>query len=141
MPIKQDEMAKLRTKMCGLAEQIAGAFDVKLDYTDASVKDVERLLGEMHDEYLRTKLDDGLRGIALEFAAYLVTVIERNYGPVDWQRDHETIGKDSFPLNWNGVTLFPYGWCLKRIFDGPGDDIVSKWQVCILERSGGSAKR
>jgi len=138
---KRNEMKKLRAEMCRLAEQIAHGFGVKLDYSDGSVKDVERILSEVHDEYCRTGKEDGLRGVALEFAAYLVSVVERHHGSVDWKRDHETIGKDSFPLHWNATTLFPYGWCLKRIFDGPGGDIVSKWQVCVLDRSRGPAAR
>lgn len=129
------DMKALRTEMCGLGEKVAGLFGVKLDYSDDSIKEVERILGELHDEYRRTGNDDGLRGIALEFAAYMVSVIERLHGPVDWQRDHETFGKDSFPLYWNGSTLFPYSWCQKRIFDGPGDDILAKWQVCVLAKT------
>lgn len=34
--------------------------------------------------------------------------------------------------------LFPVGWCLKRIIDGPGDDVVSKWKALVVNRDGES---
>jgi hypothetical protein len=137
----ENEMVKLRVKMCGLAERIAQAYGVTLDYSHDSVSDVERILGELHDEYRDSGNEHGIFGIALEFGAYLVAVIERHHGPIDWKRDHETFGKQSFPLLWKDTTLFPVGWCLKRIMDGPSDDILSKWQVCVLARTGGTAAR
>jgi hypothetical protein len=119
---------------------------VTLDYSERSVHDVERILGEIHDverilgeiheEYRRTKSEEGLQGLALEFGAYLVSVLEKHRGPVIWKRDHPDFGEDAFPLEWRGTTLFPVGWCLKRIVDGPGDDIVSKWKALILNRDG-----
>jgi len=61
--------------------------------------------------------------------------------PIDWKRDDPTVGEDSFPLHWNGTTIFPYGWCLKRILDGPADECRFKWQVFVLNPNGGSAAR
>ena len=130
--MKQQDMNELRAELCEQAERIGTLFGITLDYTDESVTHVERILGEVHDDYRRTRDKSGLHGVALEFAAYLVSIIERHHGSIDWKRDDETIGKDSFPLHWNGGTLFPYGWCLKRIFDGPADDIWFKWQVHVL---------
>jgi hypothetical protein len=75
-----------------------------------------------------------LQGIALEFGAYIIRVIEQHFGPVDWQRDHPSFGEDSFPLYWRETTLFPVGWCLKRILDGTGDDVWSKFQTLVLDR-------
>jgi hypothetical protein len=133
MPFKNNQMKALRATLCGKAEKVASLFDLKLDYTDESVKHVERILGEIHNDYLKTRDENGLFGIALEFGAYLVSIIERHHGTVDWKRDHESLGKESFPLYWNGTTLFPVGWCWKRIVDGPGDDVVAKWKVFVLK--------
>jgi hypothetical protein len=138
--INRNDMPALRVKMCALAEQVAAAFDVDLDYSDRSVRDVDRILGQLHDEYRRTNSDDGLQGIALEFGAYLVTVLDRHRGPVVWKRDHPDFGTDTFPVEWRGATLFPVGWCLKRIIDGPGEDLVSKWQALVLSRGESGAK-
>ena len=133
--IARDDMPALRAKMCSLAEQVAAAFDVELDYSERSIQDVDHILGQLHEEYRRTKSEDGLQGIALEFGAYLVSVLERQRGPVLWKRDHADYGTDTFPVEWRGATLFPVGWCLKRILDGPSDDLLSKWQSLVLSRS------
>lgn len=132
--IDRNDMHELRSKMCKLAEQVAGAFGVTLDYSERSVRDVERILGEIHQEYRRTKSEEGLQGLALEFGAYLVSVLEKHRGPVVWKRDHFEFGEDAFPLEWRGTTLFPVDWCLKRIVDGPVDDIEFKWKALIVNR-------
>ncbi|MGL6074090.1 MAG: hypothetical protein ACRC8S_08015 [Fimbriiglobus sp.] len=133
------DMPTLRVKMCSLAEQVAAALDVKLDYSERSIQDVDRILGQVHDEYRRTGNDEGIQGIALEFAAYLVSVLEKHRGPVLWERDHPELGADTYPVEWRGATLFPFGWCLKRLLDGPDDDLVSKWQTLVVSRDKPSA--
>ena len=126
-------MPQLKEQMSALAEKIASdAFGVKLDYSVDSLKDVERILGEIHEEYKQTGSEEGLQGIALEFGAYIVKIIERHFGPAEWLRDDATMGKDTFPLRWRETTLFPVAWCGKRIFDGPADDIVSKFDALVL---------
>jgi hypothetical protein len=73
-----------------------------------------------------------MNGIALEFAAYIVKVIETNYEPGEWVRDHPDFGKDAFPYRWKGKELFPFAWCQKRIFDGPADDVWAKFKALVL---------
>lgn len=130
-----NDMPALRAKMCSLAEQVADAFKVKLDYSDRSIQDVDHILGQIHLEYRRTKSMDGIHGIALEFGAYLVSVLEQHRGPVLWERDHSELGCETFPVQWRDKTLFPVNWCLKRIIDGPNDNLVSKWQALVLSHS------
>ncbi len=123
---------EIKEQMAQNALAIAKEFGVKLDFSHKSIKRVERLLGNIHKEYTRTKDDDGLSGIALSFAAYIVTVIERNTSPGVWKRDHPDFGGESFPFEWRGKTIFPYGWCQKRIFDGKQDDVWAKYKVLVL---------
>jgi hypothetical protein len=133
-PIPRNDMAQLKAKLCELAEQIArDDFGTPLDYSVKSIQKVERILRAIHDEYCRTDSDDGLYGIALEFGAYLVAVIERHFGPAVWERDHPEFGKDAFPLRWRDSTLFPVEWCMKRMIDGPGDNVWSKFQVLVVK--------
>jgi len=132
-PIAPADMAALKAELCGLAERVAReGYDTRLDYSVESIKHVERILASIHDDYKRTKAEDGLNGIAAEFAAYIVTVIERHYGPATWERDDPTFGPASFPLRWRGATVFPYSWCQKRIFEGPAEDVWSKFQALII---------
>ena len=129
-------MPQLKEQMSALAEKIASdAFGVELDYSVNSLTHVERILGEIHEEYKQTASEEGLHGIALEFGAYIVKVIEQHVGPVEWLRDDPSMGKDTFPLQWRGKTLFPVAWCGKRIFDGPADDIVSKFNALVQQEA------
>jgi hypothetical protein len=128
--------AELKDKMSALAERIAlEGFKIKLDYSVESIKQVESILAKLHKDYKRTRSEDGLQGIALEFGAYIVKVIEKHFGSVTWERDHPSIGQDTFPLQWRGTTLFPFGWCMKRILDGPGDDVWFKFHALILKHN------
>jgi hypothetical protein len=132
MPKKPD-MKKLKAQMGALAERIAHeGFKTKLDYSIDSIKQVDSILDAIHKDYKKTRSEDGLQGIALEFGAYIVKVIEQHFGPAEWERDDPSFGKDTFPLRWRDTTIFPVGWCLKRILNGPGDDVWSKFQTLVL---------
>jgi hypothetical protein len=111
----------------------AAAPTIKLDYSPQSIRDIENVLSGIHDAYLKSGDNTGLNGIALEFAAYIVEVIKRNYGPVKWDRDGSEFGLDSFPLLWRGRLLFPYAWCQKRIFDGPDDNVWIKFKLLVMD--------
>ena len=84
----------LKPVLITYAEQIVEAVapTVKLDYSPQSIQDIENVLSGIHDGYLKSGDDTGLNGIALEFAAYIVEVIKRNYGPVKWDRDGSEFG-------------------------------------------------
>ena len=123
-----------RTNLVRLAVDIGKGMRRSLDFTDSSIDAVESILSEIHDDYARTKDEEGLRGIALEFAAYVIEVIERNHGAGEWFRNHEEFGTETFPFNWKGVTIFPYAWCLKRIVDGKQEDVSAKYKALVLDK-------
>lgn len=60
---------KLKPELVQLALQIGANEGKSLDFTPDSVRDVEVILGRMHDYYKQTKNADGLFGVALEFGA------------------------------------------------------------------------
>jgi hypothetical protein len=125
----------LRKQLVALALQIGENEGYPLDFSPQSVQEVEAILASLHEYYVQTKNEDGLFGIALEFGAYLIEVIERNYPPKGrWRRDHPDLGKNTFPFEWRGATIFPVAWCQKRIWDGPGDDVVSKFEMLVVQR-------
>lgn len=131
-----DDLDALKEELAELAERVAREpFGVELDYSVESVERVEELLGALHTEYQRTKNDEGLNGLALEFAAYVIKVIERNFSLGTWTRDHPDFGPDSFPYEWQGSELFPYAWCQRRIFDGPGDDVWAKFHALVISKT------
>jgi len=123
------DMEDLKIRMDDLAHQVADAFGEALDHSVDSVQTVERILAEIHRNYKKTGNVDGLNGLALEFAAHIIKVIDANYGPGEWTRDHPKFGEGSLPYRWRGTDLFPYSWCQKRIFDGPADNVWSKFEA------------
>ena len=130
---EQTELDELKETLCNLAQQIAeNSLGRRLDYSVESIKDVEHILGEIHDDCKKTRSEEGLQGIAFAFGAYIVKMIEQQFGPAQWKRNHEIFGENSFPLEWRDSTLFPVEWCIKRIFDGPGDNVWTKFQAFIL---------
>lgn len=130
----QTDLEKLQEELVGYAIQIAGSFKIKLDYSDKSIKKVEKILSKIHKDYKKSKNDEGLNGIALEFEFYIIKVIENNHEKGKLERNHVDFGDDTFPYYWKDSTIFPYSWCLKRIFDGKSDDIWSKYKSLILNK-------
>jgi hypothetical protein len=129
MSTGQQDMVAFRMELCGLAERIANNFKLPLDYSEQSVDRIEKILAAIHEDYKKNRSGRGIREAALYFAAYLITILESLDGPVVWQRDHPIFGEETFPAEWRGATLFPYEWCLKRILNGPADNIQSKWDA------------
>lgn len=132
MVVKKNDIKTLVRRMSASAVEVARDFKIELDFTDASVKKVERILGELHRHYKKTKDDDGLNGLALFFAAYLGDVIQRKGLGGKWKRHHPQWGKNSFPFSWQGGELFLFGWCQKRIYDGKQDDVWLKYRAIVL---------
>lgn len=125
---------RLQRKLTRLALSVARYYETELDFSDGSIKDVERVLGLIHKDYLKSKSEDGMNGLALEFGAYIVATIEKNHKEGKLETNHPEFGEMTFPYYWEGQTLFPYVWCLKRILDGITDDVWSKYQVLVLNK-------
>lgn len=129
---KSQNPEKIKEKMLENAIEIGKSYNFHLDYSDESINNVESILSDVNNEYLKTKNEKGLRGIALIFSFYIVAVIERNHGKGKLERDDKSIGQDTFPFYWKDSTLFPYGWCLKRIYDGDADNVAIKYKTLVL---------
>ena len=134
LPHPPGPIADLQMELTELALRVAKeSFKKKLDFSHDSIKEVESILAEFHREYEKTKSEDGLNGIALEFGAYIATTIQQNMHDGILERDHPEFGEAAFPFHYSGGTIFPYMWCVKRIFDGAGDNVWSKYKVLVLE--------
>jgi hypothetical protein len=112
-------------------------FRKKLDFSVRSIEQVEDMLGEIHENYVQTKNEEGLFGLALIFGGYVGAVIKKDTGKGTWEKEHPDFGPEAFPLYYDQKACwFPVSWCYKRIMDGKGDDIVSKYRLLVTERSG-----
>jgi len=129
------EFSDLQKELTELALRIAKEYyGIKLDFTHESINSVEKILANTHKQYKETGNAEGLNGIALEFGAYIAATIQKNTNTGVLKRNDPNVGDETFPFYWKGNTLFTYGWCEKRIFDGSGDDIVSKYKVLVLDQ-------
>lgn len=128
------DLKEIKSEMIDYALEVGKIFEMELDFSDESIKKVEKILSEIHEEYKRTKNDEGLNGIAIQFGFYIMEVIKRNHGKAWVERNHQSFGENSFPFYWNGATLFPIGWCQKRIFDGNDDNVWIKYQIVVIEK-------
>ena len=128
---------KLQKELIGYAKEIAKSYGYSLDYTDNSIKTVESILTQIHNDYKKSKDSDGLDGIAFEFGFYIMAVIEKNYGKGLLGINDEVFGENTFPFYIGTITAFPIEWCKKRIYDGKADDVYTKYKTLIsrLERT------
>ena len=115
------------------AIELAKDNGITLDYSDDSIKEVEKMLGELHDDYKKNGEQEGFSGLMLMLAFYIGEVIRQKGLGGKWERNHPQFGEDSFPFYWRGKTLFIFGWCQKRVFDGDGDDVWFKYQVSVIQ--------
>ena len=130
MPPK--DMESLKKELSGHALEVAKVFGIKLDFSHKSIKRVEKILSKVHKDFKKTGDKDGLHGIALEFAAYIICVIEQHSTPGIWKRNHSEFGEETFPYDWNNKTIFPYEWCMKRVHDGKGDNVWNKFKAIVM---------
>jgi hypothetical protein len=108
---------------------------VNLDYSTGSIKEVEGLLGKIHERYSTSPSSVDVRSFAISYGAYIGEAIRRN-DPIckddpdcRWERDHKLGGPISYPLHWQGSDSFPTAWCFRRITDGDGDNVWIKYTV------------
>lgn len=129
------DINELKKELIDLSLKVGSHYGIDLDFSIESVKNVEKILSKMSDEYQKTKSEEGLNGLALELAAYIVAVIEKNISVGKWERDSAEFGKDIFPYDLGGGNIiFPYQWCLKRIHEGGGEDVWTKFNALVLKQ-------
>jgi len=75
------------------------------------------------------------RTAAFIAGAYLGEVIRRSHNGV-WAVDSADGGKDSFPVIIdNTYEIFPCMWCLKRLGNGPHENIWRKYIALVVNRT------
>lgn len=109
---------------------------VTLDYSPASVEQVEVILGKLHEEYKKRNTTEGQRGLAMAFGVYIGEVIRKQAGEGEWKQDHPVAGEGSMPLHWKGHDSFPVAWCLKRLANGDQGNVWHKYQVIVGKELG-----
>jgi len=131
----ENGMTKVQKRLTELAINDAKKHNIKLDFSNESIKEVENILSAVHDEYNKTKNEKNLNDIALKYSAYIITVIEKNFEKGKWERNDPVFGEDSYTFYWRGGAYYIYSWCLKRIIEGEQDNIWIKYKLSILQNN------
>jgi len=102
---------------------------ISLDYSVASLKQVDQILGHVHDLYIKDPSSVSVQGMSMEYGAYVGEVIRRNEPNSYWTRDSQVMGEKAYPIHWNAGESYPFGWCSKRITNGEEDSIWIKYSI------------
>lgn len=106
-------------------------FNIKLDWSDDSIENVEIILGKLHKQSKKDKpTSDEIFGIARPFGSYMGEVYRRNHG-AEWGLvtiDGETLPGLSCPKN--GL-FWPWGKAQNRIENGEEDNVWQYYQILI----------
>jgi phosphoribosylformylglycinamidine (FGAM) synthase PurS component len=103
---------------------------IELDYSVESIKQVEEILGKVHEQYLNNPASVSERGLGSEYGAYLGECIRRSEPGAYWERDHPVGGEKSYREGES----FPMAWCRRRIIEGDGNNVWFKYTVLKEQR-------
>lgn len=106
-------------------------FDVTLDWSEGSIRQVEQMLGQLHDEMSRAHPpEDAISTFAKAFGSYIGEVLRRHHGG-EWG----TITMDGQSLpglrQAGGGLIWPWGKAYKRLTNGAEDNVWHYYSVLI----------
>jgi hypothetical protein len=119
---------------CMAAEAVkdaAGKDRINLDYSVDSIKEVEEILGRLHEQYRKDPSSISPKGLASAYGAYVGEVIRRSEPGAKRERDDAVGWQKSYPIVWgpgHGHS-YPMAWCYHRIVNGPEDNVWVKFRV------------
>jgi len=131
------DIARLMQDYAEQAVRLARQFQIELDYSEASLEQVDGLLERWHGQRQSGRHEAALDGQTLEnsvdemsriWGGYLGEVIRRRFGG-EWTIDKYPAG--DFPivtLNVNGARLFPAMKIHKRLTNGAVDNLLPFYQ-------------
>lgn len=113
----------------------AKQFGIKLDWSDASIANVEKVLAQMSSSYVSTSpkpTDEQVMSFAKAYGSYVGEVYRRNHGG-EWGM--VTLAGGRFPglRTTSGSSFWPWGRVFNRITKGTEDNIAD-YYVALLKR-------
>ncbi len=107
------------------AEMIRAEYGRELDFSEPTIGAVEALLNGFWQE--AEKSDELFTQVALLFGSYIGEVIRAHFPQATWSGG--SLRPDAPPpsLHVGDIELSPVVWCFKRLYNGPGDSVVSKY--------------
>ena len=114
----------------------AKQFGIKLDWSDASIASVEKVLAQMSSSYVSTSpkpTDEQVMSFAKAYGSYVGEVYRRNHGG-EWGM--VTLGESRFPglRTTTGSSFWPWGRVFNRITKGTEDNIADYYAALLKKR-------
>jgi hypothetical protein len=129
----------LSVKMERMAEQAAMDawarchIGVRIDVQ--SLQDFERYLGLVsQSSQFKNYPSKDKQAEAIIDGAFVGEAIRRTHGG-NWMEKSDLPDGGLFPLNTDGKINYPITWCLKRLVNGPEENIYKKYVFFILQRT------
>lgn len=111
-----DRMQSLATKLVSFAWN---RFQLRLDYSDTSIAEVERILNELHTDFARKGLDakTEIEGLSHYFGAYIGEVLRRKHGGL-WRADIPSLNPPSDGVEVGELIFAPSRNVYLRLTEG-----------------------
>jgi hypothetical protein len=108
-------------------------FGIQLDWSDASIANVEKALVKMHASYIATTprpTQEQMMSFAKGFGSYVGEVYRRNHGG-EWGM--VSLSGQKFPglRTKAGTNFWPWGRVANRITDGDENNVFDYYQVLL----------
>lgn len=121
-------------------------FDIDLDFSTKSIKQVEEILGRLHKGlprgitrvFRRPPSEEVLDTICKMYGGYIGEVYRRNFGGT-WDLLTNAMGQKGQVIAFSssqGDQFFPPSKVWKRLIDGAGDDVSFYFQVLAQRAKG-----
>ena len=111
-------------------------YSKQLDWSDDSVQGIEAVAGHLHDTLPDPPpSEQQIHGFAKMLGSYVGEVFRRNHGAT-WGM--VSMGGEKMPglkSSHDGTTFWPWGRVLKRLMNGPEDNIWHYYQVLLSEHA------
>lgn len=129
---RQSAGGDVNKSMVGLAnravERAKQEFATNLDYSPSSVKQVEEILGKLHERQREQAFSERqLTEEATTWGAYIGEVGKR-IRTGSWKRDSPVAGQGALPLVYDDQEVYLGSWVYGRIVNGDEDNVWNKFQ-------------
>ena len=116
-----------------------GDFRIKLNYSDASIRDVEDILAELHRSLAAAKPStEQIERYARNYGSYIGETFRRNHGATWGSTPHEHGKMPSMRSDHSGTVFFPWTRALNRITKGETEGVMAYYQYLLDELKGAS---
>ena len=117
------DILQIQKEGAEIAIERAKLYNFILNYSENSIKYLDKVLTIIGKEYAITKEKKDIEGFSIIFGLYIIEVIERNHEKGYLKRKLLGVEHDVFPYHWKGNLIFPCAWVQNIILDYNAKDI------------------